>query len=222
VIADERIPERSPLEDESLVAYYSRMAKRYMHLPVKRVTSRIRALGVEEGLALDVGTGPGIFPTWIAGTLPRIEFLAIDISAAMIQTAQANAKEREVEHRVHFQIGSALALPMKDRTVDLVLCLNTLHHLEDPIPFFNEVARVLKDEGKFIMMDLRRDAPQSLFVFFNFLWRLLITEERARDGLRNSIKASFTLEECNNLLKRSALRRWRIYPQGIELWIESY
>lgn len=222
MIAEKRVPESSPLEDESLAEYYSRMAKRYMRFPVKRVLSRIKAQGLERGLALDVGTGPGVFPLWITQALPGIEFLAIDLSPAMVKVAQANARERRLEERVHFQIGSAYALPVKDRTVDLVICLNTLHHLENPLAFFNEVARVLKEGGKFVMVDLRRDAPKHLAIFFNLLWRLLIREERARDGLWDSLKASFTMEECKRILQRSALRGWRIYHQAIEMWIESY
>jgi ubiquinone/menaquinone biosynthesis C-methylase UbiE len=222
MIAEERIPECSPLEDESLTEYYSRMAKRYMRFPIKRVLSRIKAQGVEKGFALDIGTGPGIFPLGIAESLPEMEFLGIDLSPAMIQTARANAKERGLEDRVHFQIGSAYALPLKDKSVDLVLCVQTMHHLEDPLAFFNEAARVLRQGGKCVIVDFRRDAPKSLAIFFNLLWRLVMREKRAQDGLWNSLKASFSLEECKEMLRRSNLPAWRIYPQAIEMWIESY
>jgi ubiquinone/menaquinone biosynthesis C-methylase UbiE len=221
MIVEERIPESSPLEDESLTEYYSRMARRYMQFPIKRVLSRIKAQGVEQGLALDIGTGPGIFPLGIARSLPAIKFLGIDLSPAMIQTAQANARETGLEDRVHFQIGSAYALPLPDKSVDLVLCVHTMHHLEDPLAFMNETARVLKQGGKYVIVDLRRDAPKPLAIFFNLLWRLFIREERARDGLWNSLKAALTLEECKRLLRRSTLPRGRIYPQAIEMWIES-
>ena len=77
---------------------------------------------------------------------------------------------------------SAILSPL-DRAVDPVMCLNTLHCLEEPLPFFNEVARVLKRGWKFVIIDIRRDAPKSLAVLFNPLWRILIREERARDGL---------------------------------------
>jgi ubiquinone/menaquinone biosynthesis C-methylase UbiE len=222
MIVEERIPESSPLEDDALTEYYSRMAKRYMRFPIKRVLSRIKAQGVEQGLALDIGTGPGIFPLGIARALPAMEFIAIDLSPAMIQTAQANARETGLEHRVHFQIGSAYALPLPDKSVDLVLCVHTMHHLEDPLAFMNETARVLKQGGKYVIVDLRRDAPKPLAIFFNLLWRLFMREEKARDGLWNSLKAALTLEECQGLLRSSILPRWRIYPQAIEMWIESY
>ncbi|MBN1254730.1 MAG: class I SAM-dependent methyltransferase [Deltaproteobacteria bacterium] len=222
MIAEKRIPEASPLEDESLTEYYSRMAKRHMKFPVKRVLGRIRAQGVERGVALDVGTGPGIFPLEIAANLPEMEFVAIDLSPAMIQTAQANARERGLEDRVHFQIGSAYALPLKDKSVDLVICVHTMHHLEDPLVFFNEAARVLREGGKCVIVDLRRDSPKPLALFFDFLWRIIIREKKARDGLWNSLKAAFTVEECERMLRRSVLPPCRIYSQAIEMWIESY
>jgi ubiquinone/menaquinone biosynthesis C-methylase UbiE len=222
MIAEERIPEASPLEDEALTEYYSRMAKRHMNFPVKRVLGRIRAQGIEHGVALDVGTGPGIFPIAIAEKLPGMEFVAVDLSPAMVQTARANARERGVEDRVHFQVGSAYALPIKDKSVDLVLCVHTMHHLEDPLAFFNEAARVLKEGGKCVIVDLRRDSPKPLALFFDLMWRLIIREKKARDGLWNSLKASLTIDECTVALERSALRQWRIYPQAIEMWIESY
>jgi len=221
MIAEERIPESSPLEDEALTEYYSRMAKRYMRFPIKRVLARIRAQGIEHGVALDVGTGPGIFPLEIAAGLPGLEFVAVDLSPAMIRTAQANARERGLDDRVHFQVGSAYALPLKDKSVDLILCVHTMHHLEDPLAFFNEAARVLKEGGKCVIVDLRRDSPKPLALFFDLLWRLVIREKKARDGLWNSLKASLTMEECERMLRRSALPPWRIYPQAIEMWIES-
>ena len=221
MIAEKRIPEASPLEDEALTAYYSRMAKRHMNFPVKRVLGRIRAQGIDQGIALDVGTGPGIFPIAIAENLPGIEFIAVDLSPAMIQAAQANARERGLEERVHFQVGSAYDLPVKDKSVDLVLCVHTMHHLEDPLAFFDEAARVLKEGGKCVMVDLRRDSPKPLALLFDLMWRLMIREKKARDGLWNSLKASLTVEECKRTLERSSLRQWRIYPQAIEMWIES-
>jgi ubiquinone/menaquinone biosynthesis C-methylase UbiE len=221
MISQERIPEASPLEDEALTEYYSRMAKRHMNFPVKRVLGRIRAQGIEQGVALDVGTGPGIFPIAIAENIPGMEFIAVDLSPAMVQQAQANARERGVDDRVHFQVGSAYALPVKDKSVDLVLCVHTMHHLEDPLAFFNEAARVLKENGKCVIVDLRRDSPKPLALFFDLMWRLIIREKRARDGLWNSLRASLTVEECKRTLERSSLQQWRIYPQAIEMWIES-
>jgi ubiquinone/menaquinone biosynthesis C-methylase UbiE len=222
MIAEKRIPEASPLEDASLTEYYSRMAKRHMKFPIKRVLGRIRAQGIERGVALDVGTGPGIFPLEIAANLPGMEFIAVDLSPAMVRTAQGNARERGLEDRVHFQLGSAYALPVKDKSVDLVICVHTIHHLEDPLAFFNEAARVLREGGKCVIVDLRRDSPKPLALFFDFLWRIIIREKKARDGLWNSLKAAFTVEECEGMLQRSVLPPCRIYPQAIEMWIESY
>ena len=49
------------------------------------------AKGIEKGTALDVGTGPGIFPIFISKALPGIRFKGIDLSPVMIELAKKNA-----------------------------------------------------------------------------------------------------------------------------------
>lgn len=114
------------------------------------------------------------------------------------------------------------SLSLLDRTVDLVICLNALHHLEDSVPSFHEAARLLKKKGKSVIMDFCRDVPKALAIFVNLLWRLIMRGERARDSLGNSLRAFFTLEECEELLRRSNLPAWRIYSRVVERWTESY
>ncbi len=220
MISKHRIPEKNTIEDESLIAYYSTMAKRYMRFPVRRILGRIKAFGINRGVVLDVGTGPGIFAIEIARSMPSLEVVAVDISEGMVKAAQKNAQEMAVANRIHFQVASAYSLPLKDNSVDLLLCIHTIHHLDDPLLFFNEAARVLKPQGKYVMVDLRRDAPLPIAILFNILWRLIIREEGGKNGLWDSLRSAFTKEECTKMLTSSALPPCRIYNQTIDMWME--
>ena len=80
----DRVSESGVIEDRELAEYYSLMAKRYMRIPCQRVLSRIKAKGIEKGKALDVGTGPGIFPIFLSKALPEIQFKGIDLSPVMV------------------------------------------------------------------------------------------------------------------------------------------
>lgn len=221
MIAKQRVPESTPLDDASLAAYYSRMANRYMRFPLKRLVSRIKALGVVEGIAVDVGTGPGVFPIGIAQQIPGLEFIGLDISAAMIKEAKANARQGGVVGRVHFQIGSAYQLPLKAKSVDLLLCVHTLHHLADPLAFLNEAARVLKKGGKYVIVDLRRDAPMPIAIFFDLLWRIFVRQQGAREAFWGSLKAALSAQECAEAIRSSHLPEARVYTQAVEVWAES-
>ncbi|NWG01411.1 MAG: class I SAM-dependent methyltransferase, partial [Syntrophaceae bacterium] len=149
----DRISESGIIEDQELAEYYNLMAKRYMRFPCQRVLKRVLAKGIEKGKAIDVGTGPGIFPIFISKAIPKIRFKGIDLSPVMVDLAKKNAVEAGMNSRIDFEVGSAYRLPVEDRSLDLVLCINTLHHLNHPVDFFNEVARSLKEEGAFVIVD---------------------------------------------------------------------
>lgn len=218
----ERISEKGIIEDRDLAEYYNRMAKRYMAFPCSRVLKRILAKGIEKGTAIDVGTGPGIFPIFIGKAIPGIRFKGIDLSPIMIHLAKRNAREQGVDDRIEFEIGSAYSLPFDDHSLDLVLCINTLHHLESPVTFFNEVARSLKAEGVFVIVDFRRDAGFAWIEFFNFLWKIFFGRHpKANKGFIESVQSSYTIRECREFLKQSSLKNWRLYTRTVEMWIES-
>lgn len=218
----DRISEPGIIEDRELAEYFSRMAKRYMGVPCKRVLKRVLAKGLEKGVVLDVGTGPGIFPIFLSKALPGFRFRGIDLSPVMIDIARKNAMEEGVGERIDFEVGSAYFLPCQDHSVDLILCINTLHHLDRPVDFFNEVARVLKEEGRMVVVDFHRDTSPIFIWFFNTLWRIFFGKHpKARGGFLESVRSSYTVEECQKLLERSKLRHWRLYTRTVEMWIES-
>ncbi len=218
----ERISESGVIEDRELAEYYSLMAKKYMRIPCQRVLSRIKAKGIQQGNCLDVGTGPGIFPIFLSKAFPEIRFRAIDLSSVMIDIAWKNAIEAGLADQIEFQVGSAYSLPCDDQSLDLLLCTNTLHHLDRPVDFFNEVARTLKAGGSFVIVDFHRDASFVWVGLFDLFWRFFFGKHpKARKGFMESVNSSYTLEECRAFLNQSKLTNWKLYTRTIEMWIES-
>ena len=218
----ERISEPGIIEDQELAEYYNQMARRYMAFPCRRVLKRIVAKGIEKGRAIDVGTGPGVFPIFVTKAIPGIRFKAIDLSPIMVDLAKRNAREEGMADQIEFEVGSAYSLPVEDRSLDLVLCINTLHHLESPVDFFNEVARSLKEGGAFVIVDFHRDASSVFIEFFNLLWKVFFGRHpKAKKGFLESVQSSYTIEECREFLRRSRLKNWKLYTRTVEMWVES-
>ena len=218
----DRISEAKIIEDRELAEYYSLMAQRYMAIPCQRVLKRIMAKGIETGTALDVGTGPGIFPIFLSKSLPGIRIKGIDLSPSMIDISRKNAVQEGIEERVEFEVGSAYAFPCEDHSIDLLLCINTLHHLDDPVTFFNEVARSLKEGGGFVIVDFRRDFSSVLVGILDLIWKVYFGKHpKARRGFKESVHSSYTLKECQAFLERSRLTHWKLYTRTLEMWIES-
>ncbi|MBP1698694.1 MAG: Methyltransferase type 11, partial [Deltaproteobacteria bacterium] len=142
---------------------------------------------------------PGTFPIFLSKAIPGIRFKSIDLSPVMVEIARRNAREEGLADKIEFEVGSAYSLPVEDHSLDLVLCITTLHHLERPVDFFNEVARSLKEGGAFVIVDFHRDASFVFIGFFNLIWKAFFGKHpKARKGFIESIQSSYTL-----------------YPQGV-------
>jgi ubiquinone/menaquinone biosynthesis C-methylase UbiE len=140
----------------------------------------------------------------------------------MIDLAERNAAETALENRIRFEVGSAYSLPCEDHSIDLLLCINTLHHLDRPIDFFNEAARVLKEGGGFVIVDFHRDTSPVIIWLFNLLWRAFFRgHPKARHGFIESVQSSYTLKESRAFLEQSKLKDWKLYTRTVEMWIES-
>ena len=95
------------------------------------------ALGTVEGPvrdALDVGTGTGEGAMRLAERFPDASIVGVDVSSGMLERARAKVP------RARFEQVDAARLPFEDASFDLVTHANM-------IPFFDEVARVLRPRG---------------------------------------------------------------------------
>ena len=92
----------------------------------------------------DLGAGTGVFadawPAWAPSSV-----VAIEPSAAMIKAADVRSPN------VTFVQGAAEALPLRDKTVDVVWLSTTLHHFADIDRAVGECARVLTASGRVLV-----------------------------------------------------------------------
>ena len=93
---------------------------------------------------LEVGCGKGRFIREIAKRNARC--VGIDVSENFLKDAQA-------KKRGTFLKASATRLPFGSKTFDVVFAVEVIEHLPDLKGFFEEASRVLKDEGRLIIID---------------------------------------------------------------------
>jgi len=94
---------------------------------------------------LDVATGTGLVLRALAAAAPRpLAMTGVDLSPDMLAVAR-----REVP-AVRLVRADAVALPLDDRSVDLVTCVTALHLLPDPAAALTEWARVLRPGGRVV------------------------------------------------------------------------
>jgi ubiquinone/menaquinone biosynthesis C-methylase UbiE len=107
------------------------------------------------------------------------------------------------------------ALPFEDGTFDGVFSNGSLHEWADPAKICDEIHRVLKSGGRYVISDLRRDVslPVRWFLY------LAAKPKAIRPGLVTSLNAAYTPAEAEALLLRTDLRQGRVKknPLGFEL-----
>ena len=104
------------------------------------------------GTAVDVGAGTGLLTRALAGVVPRV--VAVEPDPRM--RAQLSSRSPEVEALA----GRAEEIPLPDACADLVTVASAWHWME-PERVVPEVARVLRDGGRFAVLWTGRDREES-------------------------------------------------------------
>ena len=220
-----RIPlPQEPIASMDDVIQYDRGAKCYIVPEYKYFVWKILRKGIRGGKVLDMGTGSGLLAIELAKAKGcHFDITAVDISENMIKRAVDNARQAGVEDKVRFLVSTAAALPFPDNSFDLVMSYASLHHWLEPVTVFNEIERVVKKSGSFIIRDNKR-------VYQNPFWKAVIwfisrfMNKRHRENWPKAILASYTIPEVKEIIKKSQLRNCRVtsdFVYIIDLCIES-
>lgn len=107
-------------------------------------------------LVLDVACGPG---TFVLALARRVHFArGIDLTHEMLRRAQEFQRELQITN-VFFDRGEAEHLPYPDAGFDFVACQCSFHHLPKPELALKEMIRVMKLNGRLVVIDSL--APES-------------------------------------------------------------
>jgi ubiquinone/menaquinone biosynthesis C-methylase UbiE len=127
---------------------------------LKHYLTMLNLLNPEPGKKLlDVGCGKGVF-LFLASKM-GLQTYGIDISKVAVDIA------RRVSHTSDIRVGLGEELPWDDNFFDYVTCLGSLEHFLDPAKGVKEMARVLKPDGRALIL-----VPNSFFIGHIYMaWR---------------------------------------------------
>jgi ubiquinone/menaquinone biosynthesis C-methylase UbiE len=173
--------------------------------------------GITSGLALEIGPGPGYLGLeWLKHT-ENTRLNGLDISDDMLNLARKNAKEYGLSHRTEYFQGNASDMPFADNFFDAAFTNGSLHEWEHPDKIMNEIFRVLKPGGKYVITDLRRDMSPV----FKWLMSLTAKPRIMREGLNSSINAAYTQTELMDLIRQTGLKDGHVSRNVIGLTISG-
>lgn len=211
------------IEDEQAVQAYDRANGRPEFRFLRRtMVGQLKNLRAD-GVLVDVGCGPGHLVASIAKSLPHLHIIGIDIAEDMLQRATDKLSSLGFNEHVEFRQGDAQKLPFQDETIDFVVATLSLHHWRNAQEVLDEVHRVLRVGGQFMIFDFRRDMRQI------FYWLLRLAQIlTAPIPLRRineptaSVFSSYTPVEVEALLSSTSFRIWRVKPGIAWLFVWGY
>ena len=108
----------------------------------------------EGDVVLDIGSGAGLDSFLAARKVGKTgKVIGVDMTPEMIAKARANAKMGNYDN-VEFLLGEIEALPLPDNSVDVAISNCVINLVPDKEKVFQELNRVLRPGGRFMVSDL--------------------------------------------------------------------
>jgi SAM-dependent methyltransferase len=107
----------------------------------------------------DIGAGTGYFSVRIAKRVPDGKVFAVDVEPNMVRYVSERA------HRAHLgvinPVQASAESPNLPVSVDVVLVVDTYHHIENRVGYFAKLKDSLRPNGQLAIVDFKADAPNG-------------------------------------------------------------
>lgn len=117
--------------------------------------------GLKEGMSIcDIGAGTGVF-SFPAAQITGNEIFALEISEGMMELLNSRINERNILN-IKVKKVDPPTLPLDSESCDMALMVTVLHEIEDKPSMLNEIKRVLKKNGRLLIIEFhKRDTPMG-------------------------------------------------------------
>ena len=102
-------------------------------------------------VVVDFGCGPGYYTVDLAKKAKKV--VAVDLSFEMLKKAQKKAEKAGVKN-IQFLQSDGKSLKLEDGSVDKILLVTVYHEVGESEVVLREFGRVLKPEGKLIVVEV--------------------------------------------------------------------
>jgi SAM-dependent methyltransferase len=109
--------------------------------------------------AADLGAGTGYFSIRIAKLVPEGKLFSVDIEPEMLRHLRERAHHENLSVLVPV-LASAESANLPE-PVDLVLVVDTYHHIDSRIAYFSKLKASLRPNGRLAIVDFKADSPEG-------------------------------------------------------------
>ncbi|MGB1041252.1 MAG: bifunctional demethylmenaquinone methyltransferase/2-methoxy-6-polyprenyl-1,4-benzoquinol methylase UbiE [Flavobacteriales bacterium] len=162
---------------------------------------------------LDVATGTGD----LAIALSKLEgsnIIGVDISNKMLDVGKEKVIKKKLSNSVELKYGDSLNLPFDDKQFDVVTVAFGVRNFENISKGLSEISRVLKENGKIIVLEFSNPKKFPTKQLFNFyskklmpgIGKMVSKDSRAYSYLPESVQAFPTEEKFAKIIEESGFK----------------
>ena len=162
---------------------------------------------------LDVATGTGD----LAIALSKLEgsnIIGVDISNKMLDVGKEKVIKKKLSNSVELKYGDSLNLPFDDNQFDVVTVAFGVRNFENISKGLSEISRVLKENGKIIVLEFSNPKKFPTKQLFNFyskklmpgIGKMVSKDSRAYSYLPESVQAFPTEEKFAKIIEESGFK----------------
>jgi ubiquinone/menaquinone biosynthesis C-methylase UbiE/DNA-binding transcriptional ArsR family regulator len=144
----------------------------------------------------DLGAGEGLLSQLLAGRARQV--WCIDNSPRMVEVGTELAHKNGLGN-LTYKLGNIEQVPLPDKSVDLAILSQALHHARHPQRAVDEAARILRPGGQLLVLDLNEHSFEKARELYADLW--LGFKESALHGFLK--KAGFTKVEVTAVARET-------------------
>jgi len=199
------------IDDNEIVKAYDRISQWPQFRAIRQIIIHELKKHHPQGTLVDVGCGPGYLLVDMARAFNDLKFIGVDISSQMVGKATGNIASKGFIERVSFRVGDIQGLPFESNSLDFVVSTLSLHHWLQPSQGFEEILRVLKPRGQFLVFDLKRNSPRLAYWLIRFAQSLILPAALGRiNEPTSSFLASYIPAEIEALIPDTGFKTWRV------------
>jgi len=163
---------------------------------------------------LDIATGTGDLAIQAYQLLQPEKILAIDISEGMMNVGRKKVRKEGLENIIAFDKQDCMNLDIEDNTFDAAMVAFGIRNFEDLDRGLKEILRVLKPQGKLMILELstprRFPMKQGYWlysrIFIPTIGRLISKDKSAYSYLPKSIEAFTQGREMTDILVKNGFK----------------
>jgi len=169
---------------------------------------------------LDIATGTGDLAIMLS-KVKDSKITGLDISKGMLEVGIKKVKAKSLDQQIEMVLGDSENLPFDSNTFDAITVGFGVRNFEDLDKGLQEIHRVLKEDGIFVVLETSQPTKFPVKQGFTFYSKYIIPivgkifskDKNAYQYLPESAAAFPYGEEFNNILLKTGFNTSEVYPQ---------